>query len=417
MGRILYLDCFSGASGDMVIGAMLDAGLPFEALQGALGSLALGDECTVAVERVSRSGIAASKFTVAETAVVTGGTHRHRHLSGITKLVDRSALSDASKQRANRLFRRLAEAEAAIHQMPVEKVHLHEVGALDSIVDIVGGVFALEWFGAARVVASPLNVGSGTVTCEHGTLPVPAPATAMLVSGVPVYAAGPPGERLTPTGALLVTEFACDYGPLPRMCIERIGYGAGSRDPEGHPNVLRVLVGTEPDSGGWERVAVVECEIDDMNPQIFGALMDRLYAAGAVEVFYTPVQMKKNRPGTHVTVLAPPGRLESVSATLFRESTTIGVRHHEVTRETLSRELVPISTRFGDVRCKVARRDAVVVNVAPEFDDCVRLAAEHSASVKEVHAAAVKAHQDAGLLVSSAPERVGSRTNPGSWDT
>jgi uncharacterized protein (TIGR00299 family) protein len=417
MGRILYLDCFSGASGDMVIGAMLDAGLPFEALQGALGSLALGSECTVSVERVSRSGIAASKFTVSEMAIETGNSHRHRHLSAITKLVDRSALSTASKQRANRLFRRLAEAEATIHQMPIEKVHLHEVGALDSIIDIVGGVFALEWFGAERVVASPLNVGSGTVTCEHGTLPVPAPATAMLVSGVPVYAAGPPGELLTPTGALLVTEFARDYGSLPRMSIERIGYGAGSRDPEGHPNVLRVLVGTEPDSDGWERITVIECEIDDMNPQIFGVLMDRLYAAGAVEVFYTPVQMKKNRPGTHVTVLTPPGRLESVSETLFRESTTIGVRHHEVTRETLNRELVQISTRFGDVRCKVARRDGVVVNVSPEFDDCVRLATEHSASVKEVHATAVKAYQDAGFLAHGVPEREGSRTSSESRET
>ena len=287
MGRILYLDCFSGASGDMLIGALLDAGLPFDTLRTALGSLALDGECTVSVERVSRSGIAATKFTVGETTGDVAGTHRHRHLPGITKLVERSALSDSSKQRANRLFGRLAETEAAIHQMPVEQVHLHEVGALDSIVDIVGGVFAVEWFGADRIVASPINVGSGTVMCEHGTLPVPAPATAAMVLGVPVYAAGPSGELLTPTGALLVTEFAGEYGALPRMRIETIGYGAGTRDPAGHPNVLRVLVGEEIDDGGWERVAVVECEIDDMNPQIFGVLMDRLYAEGAVEVFYT----------------------------------------------------------------------------------------------------------------------------------
>ena len=396
MSRILYLDCFSGASGDMLIGALLDAGLPFDTLRAAVGSLALDDGCTVSAQRVSRSGIAATKFTVAETPG-DAGTHRHRHLTGITKLVERSALSDSSKQRANRLFRRLAETEATIHQMPVEKVHLHEVGALDSIVDIVGGVFALEWFGADRIVASPINVGSGTVTCEHGTLPVPAPATATLVSGVPVYAAGPPGELLTPTGALLVTEFAGEYGALPPMRIEQIGYGAGTRDPAGHPNVLRVLVGEAADDEGWERVAVVECEIDDMNPQIFGVLMERLYAAGAVEVFYTAVQMKKNRPGTHVTVLVPPGDRESVSATLFRESTTIGLRHGEVTRETLRRELVPVSTRFGEVRCKVARRGPAVVNVAPEFDDCARLAEHHDVSVKEVHAVAVKAYQDAGI--------------------
>ena len=405
MGRVLYLDCFSGASGDMLIGALLDAGLEFDTLRTALGSLALDDECTVSVERVSRSGIAATKFTVAETTGDAGGTHRHRHLAGITKLVDRSALSEASKQRANRLFRRLAETEATIHQMPVEKVHLHEVGALDSIVDIVGGVFAFEWFGDARIVASPVNVGSGTVTCEHGTLPVPAPATAALISGVPIYAAGPPVELLTPTGALLVTEFAGGYGAIPPMRIEKIGYGAGTRDPAGHPNVLRVLVGEETDDGGWERVAVVECEIDDMNPQIFGVLMDRLYAAGAVEVFYTAVQMKKNRPGTHVTVLVPPGRRESVSATLFRESTTIGLRHSEVTRETLRRELVPVPTRFGEVRCKVAQRGEAVVNVAPEFDDCVRLAEQHGVPVKEVHAVAVTAYQGVGVSDRPAPSK------------
>jgi len=341
---------------------------------------------------------------VTETSGADGSTHRHRHLPGIKKLVDRSALAEASKQRANRLFRRLAETEAAIHQMPVEKVHLHEVGALDSIVDIVGGVFALEWFGADRIVASPINVGSGTVVCEHGTLPVPAPATAALVSEAPVYAAGPPGEMLTPTGALLVTEFASAYGSLPAMRIEAIGYGAGTRDPGGHPNVLRVLVGDESAGEGAERVAVVECEIDDMNPQIFGVLMDRLYAAGAVEVFYTPVQMKKNRPGTHVTVLAPPPRREAISAALFRDSTTIGVRYTEVTRETLARELVPVSTRFGEVRCKVARHGGAVVNVAPEFDDCARLAEQHGVSVKEVQAVSVKAYQDAGIA-ASAPTR------------
>ena len=392
----------------MLIGALLDAGLPFDTLRTALGSLALDDECTVSTERVSRSGIAATKFTVTETPGDAGAAHRHRHLPGITKLVERSALSDSSKQRANRLFRRLADTEAAIHQVPVEKVHLHEVGALDSVVDIVGGVFALEWFGAERIVASPVNVGSGTVTCEHGTLPVPAPATAALVSGVPVYAAGPPGELLTPTGALLVTEFAGEYGALPSMRIEKLGYGAGTRDPAGHPNVLRVLIGEESDGGGRERMTVVECEIDDMNPQIFGVLMDRLYATGAVEVFYTAVQMKKNRPGTHVTVLVPPGRREAVSATLFRESTTIGLRHAEVTRETLRRELVPVSTRFGEVHCKVARRGAAVVNVAPEFDDCARLAEQHGVSVKAVHAVAVAACQDRGVSDRPAASDPGS---------
>ena len=397
MARVLYLDCFSGASGDMLIGALLDAGLPFDLLRGALGSLAIDDECAVSVERVSRSGVGAAQFIVTQTAA-DAGSHRHRHLPGITKLVDRSALSVDAKARANRLFRRLAETEAAIHQMPVEKVHLHEVGALDSIVDIVGGVFGLEWFGAERIVASPLNVGSGTVVCEHGTLPVPAPATAALIKGVPVYAAGPPGEKLTPTGALLVTEFADEYGVMPSMRVERIGYGAGTRDPKDYPNVLRVLVGDlVGDSAApspSDRITVVECEIDDMNPQIFGVLMDRLYDAGAVEVFYTAVQMKKNRPGTHVTVLVPPGRREAVSTALFRDSTTIGLRYSEVARDTLSRELVSVSTRFGDVRCKVARQDGAVTNVAPEFDDCVQLADQHGVPVKDVQAAGLQAYRE-----------------------
>ena len=401
MARILYLDCFSGASGDMVIGALLDAGLPFERLEEALGSLALGDECTVSAEPVTRSGVGATKFTVTEAAR-DGAGHPHRHLSGILRLVDRSALSDASRSRAARLFRRLAETEAAIHRMPVEKVHLHEVGALDSIIDIVGGVFALEWFGAERIVASAVNVGSGTVACAHGTMPVPAPATAALIAGAPVYAGAPAGELLTPTGALLVSEFAAGYGPLPPMRIERIGYGAGSRDPRGHPNVLRVLVGDAADGGHEERVVSVECEIDDMNPQIFGVLMPHLQDAGALDVFYTPVQMKKNRPGTHVTVLAPPARREAVCAALFRETSTIGLRYGEVAREVLEREVVPVTTGYGEIRCKVARRGEAVVNVAPEFEDCARAAREHRVSAKEVHAAAVQASRDAGLAARPA---------------
>ena len=401
MARIVYLDCFSGASGDMVIGALLDAGLPFERLREALGSLALGGECTVSAGPVTRSGVGATKFTVTETAR-DGAGHPHRHLSGILKLVERSALAEASRARAARLFRRLAETEAAIHRMPVEKVHLHEVGALDSIIDIVGGVFALEWFGADRIVASAVNVGRGTVACAHGTMPVPAPATAVLMAGAPVYAGeGPAGELLTPTGALLVSEFADGFGPLPPMRVERIGYGAGSRDPRGHPNVLRVLVGEAADAGPRERVVAVECEIDDMNPQIFGVLRERLQEAGALDVFYTPVQMKKDRPGTHVTVLAVPARRGAVCDALFRETSTIGLRYGEVTRETLDREVVPVPTGYGEIRCKVARRGAAVVNVAPEFDDCARAAREHRVSAKEVHAAAVQASRDAGLAAAA----------------
>ena len=284
--------------------------------------------------------------------------------------------------------------EAGIHQVPVETVRLHEVGAVDSIVDVVAAVCALEWLAPDRVVASSLNVGSGTVRCEHGELPVPAPATAELLLGVPVYAAGPPAELVTPTGALLVTEYAGAYGPAPPMRVERIGYGAGGRNPAGRPNVLRALLGESLETGAFERVVVLECQIDDMNPQLYGALMERLAAAGALDVFYAPIQMKKNRPGTLVTVVAPPGRREALSDVLFRESTTIGLRVTETERERLDREEIAVETPLGAVRFKLARRGGALRNAAPEFEDCARLAAERRLSIKDVQAIAVKAWLD-----------------------
>ena len=323
--------------------------------------------------------------------------HGHQHHRGLTEIdgiVDRSALSPAAKARASRLFRRLAEVEAGIHQVPVEEVHLHEVGAVDSIVDVVAAVRALEWLAPDRVVASPLNVGSGTVECAHGVLPVPAPATAALLVGVPTYAQGPPSELVTPTGALIVTEYADAYGAAPPMRVERIGYGAGDRNPAGRPNVLRALVGRGAETGAFERVVVLECQIDDMNPQLYGVLMERLAAAGALDVFYAPIQMKKNRPGTLVTVVAPPGRREALADVLFRESTTIGFRVTETERERLDRETVAVETPVGSVRIKVARRDGAIRNAAPEFDDCARLAAERGLSIKDVQAIAVKAWLD-----------------------
>ena len=433
MSRVLYLDCFSGASGDMIAGALLDAGVPLDVLAGAVGSLGL-DGVSVGCERVDRSGIGAAKFRVTvdgEAADVRvnehshghdrahghdhgpaeghdhahqhgqghehdhdHGRHHHRGLTEINGIVDRSSLSPAGKERASRLFRRLAEVEAGIHQVPVETVHLHEVGAVDSIVDVVAAVRALEWLAPDRIVASPLNVGSGTVKCEHGELPVPAPATAALLVGVPTYAQGPPAELVTPTGALIVTEYADAYGLAPPMRVERIGYGAGDRNPAGRPNVLRALVGEGTGTGAFERVVVLECQIDDMNPQLYGALMDRLAAAGAFDVFYAPIQMKKNRPGTLVTVVAPPGRREALSDILFRESTTIGLRVTETERERLDREAVNVETPIGSIRIKVARRDGAIRNAAPEFEDCARLAAERRLSIKEVQAIAVKAWLD-----------------------
>jgi pyridinium-3,5-bisthiocarboxylic acid mononucleotide nickel chelatase len=421
LAKTAYFDCFSGASGDMILGALLDAGLPDRAVRDALGSLAI-EYGEVSSARVLRSGISATKFSVGvrdRQAVAPAVhahppdhhryehyTHAHVHGSGpsphhdhhsltdIARYIERSALSREGKDRAVHLFRRLAEAEAAIHDMPVDSVHLHEVGAVDSIIDIVGAVYGMEWLGVDNVVASPLNVGSGTVTCAHGTFPVPAPATALLLRGVPVYAGRVAAELVTPTGALLITEYAKRFGPLPEMRIDVVAYGAGDRDFSDHPNVLRLLVGETASTPGLERIVVLECEIDDMNPQLFGPLMDALYAAGALEVFYAAVQMKKNRPGTLVTVIAPPDRREALAGKLFAETTTIGVRYQELLRERLEREIRILDTPVGPIRFKVATRDGRVLNAAPEFDDCAKAAAERGMSIKDVHAIAQKAWLD-----------------------
>jgi uncharacterized protein (TIGR00299 family) protein len=307
-------------------------------------------------------------------------------------LIETSNLSAAERARARGMFQRLGEAEAAIHQMPIDRIHLHEVGALDSIIDIVGIVFAMTWAGADRIVSSPLNVGGGVVQSAHGLFPVPAPATVALLGDAPVYGGDLQHELVTPTGALIVSTYASSFGPIPAMSIERVGYGAGERDDPKRPNVLRVLLGREVDRPAVERVTVVECEIDDMNPQIFGIAMDKLYAAGALEVFYVPVQMKKNRPGTLLTVIAPTDRRAAVAEVIFRETTTIGLRHSEVERECLQREIVTVATRLGDVRFKIARRDGRVMNAVPEFEDCAKLAAANNLSVKEVQAMAVQAY-------------------------
>ena len=395
---MLYLDCFSGASGDMILGALLDLGLPLDALKGALGSLAL-EYGEVGVERVWRAGIGATKFVLTDARPpAADGKHRHYHLKGIVNAIRRSSLSPEGQDRAAHLFERLAAAEAAIHGTPLEKVHLHEVGALDSIIDIVGAVYGFEWFGIDDVEASPLNVGGGMVRCEHGVFPVPAPATARLLEGVPVYGGGT-SELVTPTGALLVTAYAKAYGPLPPMTIAKIGYGAGQRDPADTPNVLRVLSGEraaarqspDPRSSSSDSVVTIECEIDDMNPQLFGPLMDALLAAGALDVFYTSVQMKKGRPGTLVTVLAKPASRDALTNVLFRDSTTIGVRYQEMERCCLERTIETVQTPYGPVRFKVARRDGRELNASPEFDDCELLAAEHGVSIKTVQAAAWQA--------------------------
>jgi uncharacterized protein (TIGR00299 family) protein len=393
---ILYFDCFSGASGDMILGALVDAGLPLADVRHALGSLAV-DADTLWTERVTRAGVSATKLHVrGECGAGHEHTHEHPHrtLAEIERLVDGSALSPTGKTRANALFRRLAAAEAAVHDTPLDRVHLHEVGAVDSIIDIVGTVYGLEALGIDQVVASPLNVGSDTIQCAHGVYPVPGPATARLLEGAPIYAGAQEAELVTPTGALLVTGYAQRFESLPPMRLRQIGYGAGTRDFVNVPNVLRVFIGEADGTARLPRVVVIEAEIDDMNPQIFGLLMDRLLTAGALDVFYTSIQMKKNRPGTLLSIVAPPEAREALISVVFRETTTIGVRFTEMQRECLDRETVTVETPFGPVRVKVARRHGAVLNASPEFDDCVRIAAESGIPVKDVQAAATKAFLD-----------------------
>ena len=437
----LYFDCASGAAGDMILGALIDAGVRLDDVRAALGSLAIAPDL-IWTERVSRAGISATKFCVrgedlqshdhghehdrdghTHHPVHAGGSahdddrddyarapkagqprghrhqpegHDHRTLAEIGRLIDQSALSAEGKGRARRLFERLGEAEAAIHGTSIDRVHLHEVGALDSIIDVVGTVYALESLGVDRVVASPLNVGGGTVRSAHGVYPVPAPATLRLLQGTPVYSGAQQVELVTPTGALLITEYATEFGSLPPMRPRRIGYGAGSRDFADTPNVLRVVLGdaTADHRAHAHVVVVIEAEIDDMNPQLFGVLMDRLLDAGALDVYYTPIQMKKNRPGTLLTMLASPALREPLTAMVFRESTTIGVRFREMQRECLDREIVIVDTPLGAVRVKVAQRDGIIMNAAPEFDDCVCLATEHQRPVKDVQALALKLFMD-----------------------
>jgi uncharacterized protein (TIGR00299 family) protein len=422
MARVMYFDCFSGAAGDMLLGALLDAGLPLDALRGALGELGIGHD--VHATRVLRAGMSSIHVEVRANPGHPhhghdhhhhhhhdhghhdhghhGHSHDHRSLAEITHLIGHSSLSPTGKARAIALFRRIAEAEAAIHEMPVEQVHLHEVGAPDSIIDIVGTVFALEWFGIDDIVASPLNVGGGTVQIAHGAFPVPAPATLRLLDGAPVYSTGTHGELVTPTGALLVTAYARAYGPMPAMTVHRIGYGAGTRDREGVPNVLRVVIGEraegarQPAGGGTggETVLRIECEVDDMNPQLFTPLGDRLVTAGALDAFLTPVVMKKGRPGTLITVLAPPDRRAAICDLLFRETTTIGVRFDAVERDTLDRRWVEVPVSGGLVRVKVAGRGTEVLNAAPEFDDCLRIAEATGRPLKIIQAEALKAWLD-----------------------
>ena len=394
----LYFDCFAGVSGDMIIGALIDLGVDIDALSNQLSSLGLS-AYQVKAERVKRSGIAAVKFNVE----VDEGHQPSRNLADICEIINRSELSAQVKARSIQVFERLAEAEAQVHGSTRERVHFHEVGAVDSIIDTVGAMIALEMLGAGRFFASPLRLGHGMVQTQHGLMPVPAPATAELLRGVPVYAGEIEGEFVTPTGAAIVTALCESFGPLPEMEITRAGYGAGSRDPKGFPNAVRVVMGDVSKSTARvesesrhesNSVMVVETNIDDMNPQAYGFVMERAFALGALDVFIIAAQMKKARPGTLLTVLCEPAKADSIIEMLLAETTTLGVRYYEAKRRVLERAVETVETEYGAVRMKVARAGDRTLHFLPEYDDCALLAAKWGKPVIEVQSAATSAYRE-----------------------
>jgi uncharacterized protein (TIGR00299 family) protein len=393
--RTLYFDCFAGISGDMTLGALVDAGADASALKEQLALLGV-DGFELEFEKVDRSGISATRAHVR----LTKEEKKHRHLSHIEKIIGDSRLRDSVKERALKIFRRLGEAEARVHNVPVERIHFHEVGALDAIVDVVGACIGVELLGVERFVGSPLHVGSGMVEMAHGRFPVPPPAVAELLRGAPSYATDIVGELVTPTGAAIVTTLCESFGPLPRMRVEATGYGAGGREYENFPNVLRVLVGESvkvevTPSGvstqGDEELLMIETNVDDVSPQVLGHLLERALESGALDCFLTPVQMKKNRPGVLVSILCRASEKESMHELLFAETPTLGVRSYTVRRRALERVFVTVETEFGTIAVKVARREGHVVNATPEYDDCHTAALTHGVPLRVVQEAALGA--------------------------
>ncbi|MBI2354155.1 MAG: nickel pincer cofactor biosynthesis protein LarC [Deltaproteobacteria bacterium] len=378
---ILYLDCQAGISGDMTVGALIDLGVPLEHLRAELAKLALpADSYALSAERTERRHVTALKFDVA-----VHDHHTHRHYAGIDAMIAGSSLSDPVKETSRRIFRRLAEAEARVHGVPVEEVHFHEVGAVDSIVDIVGTAICLDYLGVEEVRVSALPLGGGFIETAHGRLPVPAPATAELLQGLPVHGACGEGERVTPTGAAIVAALATGFGRQPAMRLERIGSGAGGRDFPDCPNILRAFLGTaETRCEGDEEVIVAETNIDDSTPELLGYVMERLLDEGALDVFFTPVQMKKNRPGVLLSFLCPPERLGSLARLVLAETSAIGLRHYTASRITLERCVEERETPFGAVRFKLVFDGGRLLRAAPEYEDCRRIARERGIPCREV---------------------------------
>jgi hypothetical protein len=395
--RTLYFDCFAGISGDMTLGALVAAGADARALKERLALLDLpGYE--VEFEKVDRSGIGATRAVVR----LTREEKHHRHLSDIEKIIRGSRLGDSVRERALKIFGRLAEAEARVHDVPVERIHFHEVGAVDAIVDVVGACVCFELLGVERFVCSPLHVGSGMVEMAHGRFPVPPPAVAELLRGAPVYSTDIKGELVTPTGAAIVATVCESFGAMPLMRVESAGYGAGTREYKNFPNVLRVLVGESEASGvgspgegahADEALLMVETNLDDVSPQVLGHVMELALARGALDCYFTYAQMKKNRPGVLVSILCRPEDREAMLALLFEETPTLGVRSYAVSRRALERETVTVETEFGTIAVKVARRGGRVLGATPEFEECRAAALAHGVPVRGVQEAARAAYR------------------------
>jgi len=433
--RIAYLDCFSGISGDMFLGALLDAGVSPKLLEDTVAALNIG--ARLEISRVLRSGILAIKVYVyvngekdlprevfsekrehdhhpdhahehdsgykhshnSHTHPHDTHSHPHAHgrsLTAIREIIEKAAVSPTAKATAIRIFENLAEAEAEIHDTSIDQVHFHEVGAVDAMVDIVCAAVGAESLAVEEWVCSPLNVGGGTVKCAHGTLPIPAPATLKLLRDAPVYSSGPQVELVTPTGAAIVKTLSTRFAPFPAMTIEKTGYGAGTREFPDHPNLLRITIG-EAESAAHlstsnDRITVLEANLDDLSPQVLAYAMERLLAEGALDVFSVPVQMKKSRPGALLTVLAKIEDANRLTKTIFAETTTLGVRRREEQRQTLARRWENVNTTWGPVRIKIASMNGTISNYAPEYEDCRALAEAHHVPLKEVIHEAVQAY-------------------------
>ena len=390
--RIAYLDCSSGISGDMTLGALVDAGVPLEKLNEAVGSLGLPGVKLLAQE-VKKHGFRATQVTVEHEP-----EHKHRHLHSIEAMIDGSRLTPGQKDTALRIFRRLAEVEAKVHGTTVQQVHFHEVGAVDSIADIVGAAVGWDLLGAGRLVVSPIPTGGGRMTIAHGECNIPAPATAELLRGIPLAASDVQAELTTPTGAAIVATLAESFGPLPAMTIEAIGYGAGQRDLPQQANILRLLVGATADLPQTpDSIWVLETNLDDASGEVIGHCIAQLWAAGPLDVYSTAIQMKKNRPGVKLSILCGLEKIAAMEAIVFRETGTLGIRRWPAARHVLPREVRQVATAWGPIDGKLGRLADGSLHFAPEYESCRRIAAEHQVPLREVYAAAQQAFaQQAG---------------------